>query len=46
MSDLNHPRQHLLDVYSDWINFLEYNTQEGATVDYMQNLNTSLAQAM
>ncbi len=46
MSDLNHPRLRLLDVYAEWINFMEYGTREGATANYMQNLNASLAQAM
>ncbi len=46
MSDLNQPGLRLRDVYSERINFLEYGTREGATANYMQSLNASLAQAM
>ncbi len=46
MLDLNRPRQCLLNMHSEQINFMEYNTQQGATADYMLQLNTSLIQAM
>lgn len=48
MSDLNCPGLHLLDKFSEQINFMEYGItrSEGVTANYMQQLDASLTQAM